>query len=83
MASSMATGWRLLPGALAVAFDSGKDFLLDLWKVILHVLMPLTFFLAPFWLWLLEKDNAKQARYRKEALNRRHTAFQDNEGPRS
>lgn len=65
VASSMATGWRLLPGALAGAATSGKEFVMDLWKVFLHLVMPLTFIFAPFWLWLLEQDSAKRARARE------------------
>lgn len=70
VASGIATGWRLLPGVFAVAATSGKEFILDLWRVFWHLVMPLTFILAPFWLWLLERDNAKRARERKADLQR-------------
>lgn len=77
VASSVATGWRFLPGALSVALESGKEFFFDICKVLFYFLSPVTFFLAPFFLWLLEADNAKRAREKRDALNKRGSAFQD------
>lgn len=67
VAKGLATGWRRAPEVLWELAISVKHVLKDLCRLAGVLILPVTFILAPIWVVLIDKSNAKRARDRKEA----------------
>lgn len=66
VAVQVAKGWRMLPNSSRVAWSTTKELAVDLWQLFLNIVLPLTFFAAPLYLWMLEGDNKKKAAKRQK-----------------
>ena len=64
----IALGWRQLPERCAPLAESAMEFWRDLVWALMAILIPLTFWLSPFWLWLLERDEEKSQKDAAERL---------------
>lgn len=67
---AIAIGWRNLPVFFLPVLSSGKEFASDLWRLLLGLLLPLTFIGSPFWLWMLEKEDKERKERRIEAIKK-------------
>jgi hypothetical protein len=81
VARALALGWSKSGPAFVNAWESAVELWSDLWRLAMFLLLPLTFWAAPLWLWGLERDNRmrKAARIKAEEemfANRRTTTGQ-------
>lgn len=56
---SLFFGWGRLWYYIPDLWDSFKDFIHNLGQILLLIIIPMTFIFAPFWLYILERDNKK------------------------
>ncbi len=64
---ALLSGWAESGNSFLNARDSAVEFVKDLWILLLILLLPLTFWAAPLWLWLLESDDRKRKAAREKA----------------
>lgn len=67
VAKALLTGYRQMPARTRAFCASLRDFSEDAIWFFWFLVLPLLFWLAPLWLWLLELDTIKQRKAREEA----------------